>query len=77
MQLCNYYAILNSRHKVEDYMSLSTVWYHHFKFLNNFIKIPKCDYLRFIESVEKLVKFAILLQDAQEGGSAALVSGQS
>ena len=58
-------------------MSLSTVWYHHLKFLNNFIKIPKCDYLRFIELAGKLAKFAILLQDAHEGGSAALVSGQS
>ena len=58
-------------------MSLSTVWYPHFKFLSNFIKIPKHDYVRFIEAVGKLAKFAILLQDAHEGGSSALVSGQS
>ena len=42
-----------------------------------YIKIPKHDYLRFIKSVGKLAKFAILLQDAHEGGSVALVSGQS
>ena len=57
-------------------MSLSTAWYPHFKFLSNFIKIPKCDYVRFIKSVGKLAKFAIPLQDAHEGGSAALASGQ-
>ena len=58
-------------------MSLSTAWHPSFKFLSNFIKITKCDYVRFIKSVGKLAKFAISLQDAHEGGCAALVSGQS
>ena len=30
-------AILNSKHRMEGYVSLSTIWYHHFKFLSNFI----------------------------------------
>ena len=58
-------------------MSLSTVWYPRFKILSNYIKIPKHDYVRFIKLAGKLAKFAILLQDGHEGGSAALVSGQS
>ena len=48
-----------------------------FQIFKQLIKIPKCDYLRFIKLAGKLAKFAILLQDAHEGGSAALVSGQS
>ena len=33
---CNY-AILNFKHRMEGYMSLSAIWYHPFKFLSNFI----------------------------------------
>ena len=58
-------------------MSLPTIWYHWFQFLINFTKFLKSEKVRFIEKVGKLAKFVILLQDAHEGGSAALVSGQS
>ena len=58
-------------------MSLSTIWYHHFKFLSNFIKFTKRKKVRFVKRVGKLAKFVILLQDAHEGGSAAVDSGQS
>ena len=44
-------------------MSLSTGWYHCFKFLSNFMKISKCDYVRFIELAGKLAKFVISSQD--------------
>ena len=71
---CNY-AILNSKHRVEGYMSLSTIWYHHFKVLSNYKIHQKRK--RFVKRVGKLAKFVILLQDAHEGGSAAVASGQS
>ena len=58
-------------------MSLPTIWYHQFQFLMNFRKFVKSEKARFIEKVGKLAKFVILLQDANEGGSAALGSGQS
>ena len=58
-------------------MSLPTIWYHLFQFLTNFRKFAKSEKVRFIEKVRKLAKFVIPLQDAHEGGSAALVSGQS
>ena len=44
-------------------MSLSTVWYPHFKFLSNFIKFTKREKVRFVKRVEKLAKFAIFSQD--------------
>ena len=58
-------------------MSLSTIWYHSFKFLSNFIKFAKREKVRFVKRAGKLAKFVILLQDAHEGGSAAVASGQS
>ena len=58
-------------------MSLPTIWYHQFQFLINFRKFAKREKVGFIKKVGKLAKFVILLQDAHEGGSAALVSGQS
>ena len=58
-------------------MSLSTGWYHRFQFLSNFRKFAKREIVRFIEKVGKLAKFVISLQDAHNGGSAALASGQS
>ena len=54
-------------------MSLSTVWHPHFKFLSNFIKIPKHDYVRFIESVGKLARFAISSQDVMEARPQSVV----
>ena len=39
--------------------------------------MPKEEKVRFIEKVGKLAKFVILLQDAHEGGGAALAPGQS
>ena len=56
-------------------MSLPTIWYHWFQFLINFRKFAKSEKVRFIEKVGKLAKFVIQLQDAYEGGSAALASG--
>ena len=58
-------------------MSLSTIWYHRFQFLTNFRKFAKSEKVIFIKKAGKLAKFVILLQDAHEGGGAALVSGQS
>ena len=57
-------------------MSLPIIWYHWFQFLINFRKFSKSKNVRFIKKAGKLAKFVILLQDAHEGGSAALVSGQ-
>ena len=64
-------------HRVEGYMSLSTIWYHRFQFLINFSKFTKSEKVRFIKKAGKLAKFVILLPDAHEGGSATLASGQS
>ena len=58
-------------------MSLPTIWYHQFQFLINFRKFVKSEKVGCIEKVGKLAKFVILLQDAHEGGSAALASGQN
>ena len=58
-------------------MSLPTIWYHRFQFLTNFRKFANSERVRFIKKVGKLAKFVIPLQDAHEGGSATLVSGQS
>ena len=44
-------------------MSLSTIWYHCFKFLSNFIKFTKREKVRFVKRVGKLAKFAISSQD--------------
>ena len=54
-------------------MSLSIAWYPHFKFLSNFIKIPKCDYMRFIKLVGKLAKFVISSQDVTEARPQSVV----
>ena len=54
-------------------MSLYTAWYPHFKFLSNFIKIPKCDYVRFTKSVGKLAKFVISSQDVMEARPRSVV----
>ena len=58
-------------------MSLPTIWYHLFQCLTNFRKFARSEKVRFIKKVGKLAKFLILLQDAHEGGGAALVSGQN
>ena len=54
-------------------MSISTALYPQFKFLSNFTKIPRCDYVRFIESVGKLAKFGISSQDVMEARPQSVV----
>ena len=47
-------------------MSLSTVWYPHFKFLSNIIKFTKREKVRFVKRVGKLAKLAIFSQGVME-----------
>ena len=54
-------------------MSLSTVWYPHFKFLSNFIKFTKREKVRFVKRVGKLAKFAIFSQDVTEARPQSVV----